>query len=113
MPTATLEGLTLHVADLERSIAFYSKVPGADLTLHIPGQFAMFKIGAGRLGLLQHGETKFHVEIETDDLDAMHAALIEAGLEPNGPPTTHEWGQRDFLVYDPDGNMIEFGDLNR
>ncbi|MGO8672609.1 MAG: VOC family protein [Capsulimonadaceae bacterium] len=109
MPSSSLEGLTLHVANLEKSVEFYSKVPGAELVMQFPGQFAMFRIGKGRLGLLQHSGTKFHVEIETDDLDTMHEELIAAGIVPDEPPTVRSWGERDFRVTDPDGNMLEFG----
>ena len=43
----TLEGLSLHVSDVERSIEFYSRIPGAQLVGHRPGQFARFQIGTG------------------------------------------------------------------
>jgi catechol 2,3-dioxygenase-like lactoylglutathione lyase family enzyme len=42
-------GVSLHVADVEKSVAFYSKFPGAKLIMHRQGQFAKFKIGDGRI----------------------------------------------------------------
>jgi len=47
--TTSLEGVSLHVADVEKSVAFYSKFPGAKLIMHRPGQFAKFKIGDGHI----------------------------------------------------------------
>jgi catechol 2,3-dioxygenase-like lactoylglutathione lyase family enzyme len=110
MTTASLEGLTLHVADLNRSLDFYSRIPGAEVVVHRPGQFALLQIGKGRLGLLQKGGAKsFHLEVETPDLDAMYSQLRSAGVEPNSPPKTEPWGETDFMATDPDGNMVEFG----
>ena len=105
----SLAGLTLHVQDLERSVAFYSRIPGANLVVHHAGQFAMFRFGRGRLGLLQLDLPRpFHVEMEVPDLDAVYKQLGEAGIEPESPPTDRAWGERDFRVIDPDGNILEF-----
>ena len=110
MGTTSLVGLTLHVADVDASLEFYKRIPGAEVMFHMPGTFGLLRIGHGRLGLLgAHLPTPFHVEIETPDLDAMHAALVKAGVTPEGPPTRKPWGEVDFLVKDPDGNMLEFG----
>lgn len=110
MVTASLEGLTLHVADLERSLEFYNKVPGARVLDHRPGVFAMLQIGKARLGLLARAQNLgFHLEIETEDLEAMYAQLQAAGIEPKTSPTKKPWGEVDFTVADPDGNLVEFG----
>lgn len=109
MQEASLEGLTLHVAELEKSLDFYRRIPGAKLVHHRPGQFAMLLIGKSRLGLLQLNHGKFHLEIETPDLDVMYEQLKAVGLEPESPPTDRPWGERDFNVTDPDGNIVEFG----
>ncbi|MBO0694812.1 MAG: hypothetical protein J2P56_01795 [Verrucomicrobia bacterium] len=42
------------------------------------------------------------------DLDATCASLKESGFQLDGP-TTRPWGERDALVVDPDGNLVEFG----
>ncbi len=111
MGNASLEGLTLHVADLDRSLEFYGKIPGACVVDHRPGVFAMLQIGKTRLGLLARGQKLgFHLEIETEDLEAMYTRLRAAGIEPKTPPTKHPWGEVDFTVTDPDGNTVEFGE---
>jgi catechol 2,3-dioxygenase-like lactoylglutathione lyase family enzyme len=108
--TTTLEGLTLHVQDVERSRAFYERVPGVVLAAHRPGQFALFQIGGGRLGLLQLPRGGFHVEIAVSDLDGVHRRLVAAGIEPASAPRQRPWGERTFNVTDPDGNVLEFQD---
>jgi catechol 2,3-dioxygenase-like lactoylglutathione lyase family enzyme len=108
MAEVSLEGLTLHVANLERSLAFYTRIPGATVEVHRPGLIAILRIGRGRLGLLERAAGRFHVELEVDDLDAMYEALRQAEIEPKGPPVRHPWGERDFNVVDPDGFVLEF-----
>jgi catechol 2,3-dioxygenase-like lactoylglutathione lyase family enzyme len=108
MSQVTLAGLTLHVADLERSVEFYRRLPGAEVRVFQPGLFAMVTIGRGRIGLLQRAAGRFHVELEVGDLDAYYEQVRQAGIEPKGPPVKHPWGERDFVVVDPDGFHLEF-----
>jgi len=126
-PHVSLDGLTLHVEDVEGSREFYSRFPGATLIAHRPGDFALLRIGTGRVGLLRRslldpaavaaaygGDPQqeipgFHIEIETPDLDATYAGLVDAGVPTQGPPQRRPWGETDFVVRDPDGNQIEFG----
>ncbi len=105
--TISLAGLTLHVADVDRSFAFYQQLPGAKILFHLPGRFALLQFGAGRLGLLADQKRPFHVELEVADLDAAVDLLRQRGIEGDGP-TVRTWGERDFLVTDPDGNLLEF-----
>lgn len=113
MVTASLEGLTLHVADLERSVEFYAKIPGARVLTHRPGVFAMVQIGNARLGLLARAQNLgFHLEVETADLGAMYAQLQAAGIEPSTPPQKKAWGGMEFMVADPDGNIVEFAETH-
>jgi catechol 2,3-dioxygenase-like lactoylglutathione lyase family enzyme len=105
--SVSLAGLTLHVSDVDRSLEFYRKLPGAAVLFHIPGRFALLRFGAGRLGLLADQKRPFHVELEVPDLDAAATELKQLGLDLDGP-TTRPWGERDVLVLDPDGNLLEF-----
>ena len=49
----SLVGLTLHVADVERSLNFYKRLPDSSILFHMLGKFALIKVGGGRLGLLK------------------------------------------------------------
>ena len=108
MMTISLVGLILHVADVERSLSFYKRLPPTSVLFHMPGKFALLRVGNGRLGLLQDQKRPFHVEIDCQDLDATCALRKESGFQTEGP-TTRAWGGRDVLVVDPDGNLVEFG----
>jgi catechol 2,3-dioxygenase-like lactoylglutathione lyase family enzyme len=107
MMSVELAGLTLHVADVERSLAFYRRLPGAKILFHMPQRFALLQFGANRLGLLADQKRQFHVELEVPDLDVAALALRELGIEAEGP-TSRPWGERDILVTDPDGYLLEF-----
>lgn len=104
----SLVGLTLHVSDVERSLSFYKRLPGSSVLFHIPGKFALLRVGSGRLGLLQDQKRPFHIEVDCQDLDATCALLQQSGFQTDGP-RTRAWGERDVLVIDPDGNLVEIG----
>lgn len=108
--TTSLEGVSLHVADVEKSVAFYSKFPGAKLIMHREGQFAKFKIGDGHIQVvaIPPDEKSFHIEMNAPDLHALYENLKAAGIEPDGPPTKRSFGRTNFRVHDPDGNVLEF-----
>jgi catechol 2,3-dioxygenase-like lactoylglutathione lyase family enzyme len=105
---ASVEGVSLHVTDLERSIVFYTRIPGAILERQRPGVFARFRIGTGCIHLVQVANHRFHIELNTDNLQSAHEALRGAGFEPT-TPQTHPWGKTDFRLIDPDGYALEFG----
>ena len=105
--TVSLVGLTLHVSDVDRWLEFYRRLPDAVVLFHMPGRFALLRLGQGRLGLLADRGRPFHVELEVPDLDAAAADLRARGIEIDGPAERH-WGERDVLVRDPDGNLLEF-----
>lgn len=103
-----LDGITLEVHDVERSLEFYQRIPGATLEHHRPGAFALLQIGTARLGLLAIGAPGFHLEISTSDVDGLHDLLSQAGMRPLGAPEDRPRGERTFDVLDPDGNRLEF-----
>lgn len=105
----SLAGVTLHVADVDKSLAFYRQFPGAAVMFHLPGRFALLRIGSGRLGLLCDQKRPMHLEIDCPDLDATYARFQELGIATEGPPSVKPWGMRDFLLLDPDGNLVECG----
>lgn len=111
----SLEGLTLHVDDVERARDFYLRIPGVESLQHRPGEFALLGIGRSRLGLLTRrflpsGAPTFHLEISTtsDGVDELYERVQAAGIRPDGPPVDRPWGERTFHATDPDGNLVEF-----
>jgi len=83
----SLVGLTLHVPDVDHSLNFYKQLPDRSILFHMPGKFALLKVGSGRLWLLQDQKRPFHVEIDCQDLDATCVLLKESGFQLEGQTT--------------------------
>jgi glyoxylase I family protein len=120
-PTASHASVRYQVADIERSIAFYTKQLGFQLERRVGGAFASVTLGALRLILGGPGSSGSRampdgqrqqpggwnrIVIYVSDLTASIARLETArvhfrnGVE-SGP------GGRQILIDDPDGNPIE------
>ena len=121
-----LEGLTLTVASVERSLAFYCDRLGMKAEWRALPAFAMIRHGAGTLGLLALEEAEkegvvestpaqkaaIHVELSTDDLDGLYRELVARGVEFHQPPHDEPW-ERSMTAYDPDGYAVEFAQGKR
>jgi catechol 2,3-dioxygenase-like lactoylglutathione lyase family enzyme len=96
---------------LDAAKGFYSDVLGLQtvmdqgwiITLADPERPAV------QLSLMTHDETAPVIpsaSIQVDDVDASHAAAVQAGAEIVYPLTDEPWGVRRFFVRDPDGHVI-------
>jgi len=124
-----LEGLTLRVADVGRSIDFYGNKLGFTVEINKAPQFAMIRVGGptgGTIGLLVHDSgdaygsksttphqrSGIHVELTTDHLDLLYEQLKGRGVEFFELPHEEPW-ERSMKVHDPDGYTIEFAEGRR
>ena len=121
-----LEGLTLTVEDVARSVAFYRDKLGLDVAVNAAPAFAMIRHGAGTIGLLSIVEARkegiadstpnqraaIHVEFSTDDLDALYTELQAKGVAFHQPPHDEPW-ERSMSAFDPDGYNVEFAQGKR
>src|SRR5262245_14388516 len=107
MPTLYLIEMT--VADLERSLAWYTAWLGIGAAVvDRAGGFAMFEPEGVRLSLKQGtplaGTTLFTFEV--DDLDAELVRLAGLGIAPDGPIKSSDEGYRRARFRDPDGQAL-------
>ena len=116
------DGMSLPVADLDRSVAFYESL---GFTLEGRSErFALLRQGSGTIGLLRVGPAAagdrqmshglralVQVELSTDDLDGLYQDLLARGL-PVHPPRSRPW-ERQMQLRDPDGFTIEFSQGRR
>jgi catechol 2,3-dioxygenase-like lactoylglutathione lyase family enzyme len=110
----SLEGSAIHVADVEKELHFYERIPGAKVLTHWRGHIAIVAIGRNRLNLVRIPEQPpFHLEVETDSLDALYDNLRSQAFNISGPPVDKPWGERTFYVRDPEGNHVEFSKRTR
>ena len=123
-----MEGITLTVSDVKRSISYYCKL-GCKLEWDASPQFAMLRIGGpqgGTVGLLAWDVAKkegvqelnalqargIHVELSTDNLDGLYEELIAEGVKIDVPPHDEPW-ERAMTAFDPDGYSVEFSQGRR
>lgn len=123
-----MNGTFLHtcyrVADLDRSIAFYTDCLGMELRRTMPirdeaiNAFLSFPgddesrleltFNHGRAEPYEIGTGYGHIALGVGDLDATLAALAAKGVTPEKPPyRVREGGSRLCFVRDPDGYRIE------
>jgi catechol 2,3-dioxygenase-like lactoylglutathione lyase family enzyme len=124
-----LDGLTLAVSNVRRSMKFYSETLGFAVVVDAAPDFAMVRVGAkggGTIGLLslRHavgGKAKrvtpamrngAHVELTTSDLDGLYEKLKALGVAFDEPPHDEPW-ERSASARDPDGYVLEFAQGRR
>lgn len=124
-PMLRLEGLTLAVANVRRSLAYYKKL-GFKCTVDAAPNFAMVEIGGGSIGLLSQTQAtkggaekasalqrrNIHVELSTDDLDELYKRLVAKGIKFHMPPHDEPW-ERSASAFDPDGYTVEIAQGDR
>jgi catechol 2,3-dioxygenase-like lactoylglutathione lyase family enzyme len=74
--------VALGVRDVSRSVAFYTRHLGFEV-------------------LSTMGD---------DDVEALHGACERDNVTIASALTTHPWGNRDFVIRDPDGHLIAIGE---
>lgn len=115
-----IDHVALHVADIDRSAAFYETHFGCrkyyEQTSSRGFRIVYLKLGDTVLELVERSEgamTGFHFCFETDDFDGAVAALEAAGVECLQPPhptdarEPREAGWRRVVFRGPDGENIE------
>lgn len=105
---------TFQVSDVDASLKYYTGVLGfterfrfgdyagveyGDFQIHLSGPSATNKrqIGQGSLYIF------------CDDCNAYHEEVTARGARVQAPPKDYEYGMRDFVIEDPDGNLIAVG----
>jgi catechol 2,3-dioxygenase-like lactoylglutathione lyase family enzyme len=121
-----LEGLTLTVESVARSVEFYGGILGLEVGYRSEPAFAMIKVGEGTIGLLSVEEARkegaeemtsaqrraIHIEFTTDDLDSVYEELISRGMTFHEPPHDEPW-ERVMTGFDPDGYSVEIAQGRR
>ena len=115
--------ITLGVADLERSKAFYGAL-GWQVTREMLGEVVFYQINGMAFGFyaltslareqkrpvsqLGTGAATLAQNMETEaEVDAAYARAIAAGATPLSPPEKMHWGGYSSYYADPDGHVWE------
>ena len=105
---------TFHVSDVDCSLKFYTDVLGfserfrfgdyagvshGDVQIHLSGPSATNKKQTGQGSIY----------IFCDDVDSYYSEVSRRGAQIQAPPKDYEYGMRDFVIEDPDLNLVAFG----
>ena len=105
---------TIPVADMNRALQFYCDVLGFTVTFTngSPVSFAVIKQGDAELHLgVQPGKAgSSHAHLMVDELDPVYERLQRARADIRQAPKVQEWGLRDIVIADPDGNTFEIAE---
>jgi len=103
----------VHASDYAESVRFYETVLArlGIPKLLVQGEytaFADFDVVEGRTPPTQNLHVCFFAR-EKEQVDAFHAAGVEAGFRSNGAPGYRDYGPGYYAAFllDPDGNNIE------
>jgi catechol 2,3-dioxygenase-like lactoylglutathione lyase family enzyme len=113
-PVESINAVTLAVADMGRSVAFYTALGFEPTAGGAEAGFTTFRVGQGFLNLQldrEHAPVPAiwgRVIFFVDDVDVMHARALAAGIRPATLPRDAPWGERFFHVRDPDGHELSF-----
>lgn len=106
--------------DVARSVEFCNRVFGTNCSDY--GFYAILTNGTFEVHYYNcddpHLPMVTSCYLRVKDIDALYAKIEPMGvIHPNGKIADREWGVREFVVVDPDGNIFRVGqllsDLNR
>ncbi len=120
----SFQSSVIFVNDIDRSRAFYEHLLGQKVLMDFgpsiayEGGFALWEAGHA-YPIIFDGQPDDHdgpkrarwgLCFESDDLDAVWAAIEQAQVPLVHTLCEQPWAQRVFRVYDPDGTIVEFGE---
>ena len=119
----SLDQYCINVSDLERSVHFYEKVLGLEVThrIEIPnvsevvlaspdgtGGRIQLAFHHDRRGPIDHGNALWKLYLRTDDCAGLYQRAIDAGCKAiSAPARLERWPVTAAFIEDPDGYTIE------
>jgi catechol 2,3-dioxygenase-like lactoylglutathione lyase family enzyme len=106
---------TITVSDMPRALAFYTEILGMTKTFEngSPVGFAILRRGAAELHLTlskTHRASDRNVaHLLIDDAPRLHDHLVAHGVRIIKGMRDADYGLRNFVFADPDGNRIDVG----
>jgi predicted enzyme related to lactoylglutathione lyase len=102
--------------DLERLLAFYTGLLGAEEVMRFPDDGPVFYVGltlgdselglSSDAGVVPGDPGRMLLSIEVPDVDAVLPKVEGLGGTAPGPANDMPWGQRVAHIKDPDGNVV-------
>jgi uncharacterized glyoxalase superfamily protein PhnB len=103
----------LHVKDMPAALAYYRDKLGFTVTFtwEEPPRYVCLHLGDAAIHLNSYTPpaAPSHVSIFCKGVDALYAQLVARGTKITEPIQDEPYGMRDFVVTDPDGHRLVFG----
>lgn len=122
MRMKSVAGIACYVKDLDKTSDFYKKL-GFQFKTKEPNHIALYLNWFWMDFILIKTEEKdefqkeanasnkgagLYVYISVEDVDEFYKSLISKGLKPSSEPRDWPWGNREFVIRDPDGYKLVF-----
>lgn len=122
MRIKSVSGFTCYVKDLKKTVDFYTmlgfdfKKQDKDFATGYMNWYSITFIPSDKEEKVEfqkeaHAEPKgagIYIYVSVDDVDACYKELIAKGYAPSSEPRDWPWGNREFLMRDPDGYKLVF-----
>jgi predicted enzyme related to lactoylglutathione lyase len=108
---------TIGVRDVTASIVYYQQALGFEVlaTMGEPANFALLGVGDAGLGLVQSASPAVGDFVccyfDVEGVEELHQRCADAGVAITGALTRQPWGNYDFVIADPDGHQLAFGEV--
>lgn len=105
---------TFHVSDLDASLKYYTEVLGFSERFRF-GDYAGIEYGEVQIHLSGPKSTNKKetgqggIYIFCDDVDVYYKEVVARGARTQAAPKDYDYGMRDFVIEDPDTNLIGVG----
>ena len=115
-----VSGITCYVEDLDRTAKFYETL-GFETRKRDANHATVYSnwFWIDFLAINNEERANFREEdplspkgtgvflyLSVDNVDEFHSALLAAGLKPASEPRDQPWGNREFMIRDPDGYKL-------
>jgi len=122
MEMKSISGFTCYIKDIEKTAAFYEALgfrfgnrEPETITIYL-NWFSVKFLAAPKEANKEFmkeatGEPKgtgIYINIKVDDADAFYEGVVAKGLKPSSQPRDWPWGNREFVLRDPDGYKLVF-----
>jgi catechol 2,3-dioxygenase-like lactoylglutathione lyase family enzyme len=112
----------MHVADVDAAVYFFTDILGFKAWIHV-SDYAYVQREVAAVRILKAstspgevpgpGSRAFRYYIDVEDVDAIvgeiRPKLEAAGLPGGHGPVNQSYGQREYMILAPDGDLVVFG----
>lgn len=122
MKLKSVSGITCYVSDVDKTIKFYEtlgfqfkKKEAAHATAYLNWFWIDFipinkenKPAFQKEANLDNKGAGLYLYVSVDNVDDYYKDLLNKGLKPSSEPKDWPWGNREFVIRDPDGYKLVF-----